>query len=203
MFYIYTIQNKVNNKLYVGWTHNYDIRWKKEISSAFCATDKAKKSYDYNSLLSKAFRKYAKTADKIKDFFLFQVIEEFEECEKNESHNAEMHYIEFFRTNVNRFGRNAGYNLTDGGEFGWLGAKHSEETKKKLSENRMGKDYLTKEWRENFGKEHCGENNSSAKLTWEIVKNIRNDYFDLGLSYSELRKKYNIIKRKIVKKYKW
>lgn len=47
--------------------------------------------------------------------------------------NKEMFWIRSYMSNINRFPEQNGMNLTDGGE-GKLGYKHSEETKRKLSE---------------------------------------------------------------------
>jgi group I intron endonuclease len=67
----------------------------------------------------------------------------------------EKFYIEFFNTKFP-----GGYNLTDGGE-GILGMKHSEKTKKKMSESARGK-VISSECREklrtiNMGKRHSTE----------------------------------------------
>lgn len=35
MFYVYSIQNNKNLKLYIGFSNNYEKRWKSEIDSAF------------------------------------------------------------------------------------------------------------------------------------------------------------------------
>lgn len=164
MFYVYCIQNVTNKKIYIGRTFDCKKRWCAEIYTAF-----NKNSGGYRNALSGAFRKYAKTKDKVKDFFTFQVLEEFENLE--ESLEAEQFWIEFFRSNVYQFGRSFGYNLTSGGE-GVLGLIHSEESKKKQAISMMGK--FAAEKNPFFGKKHTEESkiklSESLKRAWEISK---------------------------------
>jgi len=188
MFYIYTIQNKINNKLYVGWTSDYKQRWRDEKKNAFRVN-----SGDYNNLLSRAFRKYSKNTKDIENHFIFQVIEEYSDNEKSESHLAEAHFIEFFRTNINKFGKDAGYNMTSGGEFGTLGFKHSQETKDKISkikkDNPSPKVVWTNEMRVKMSENNKG---NGKKITQDIANNIRTDYRSGNYSLNDLNKKYKI-----------
>ena len=82
-----------------------------------------------------------------------------------------------------------------------MGKKLSEETKKKMSESRKGKkrseetkkkisDSLSGDKNPMFGK--TGDKNPSAKLNWEIVREIRCLYAEGNTSYRKLAQKYNV-----------
>ena len=82
-----------------------------------------------------------------------------------------------------------------------IGYKHSDESKKKMSESRKGKkrseetkkkmsESLSGEKNPMFGR--TGEKNPSAKLTWEIVSEIRELYSEGNTSFRKLAKKYNV-----------
>lgn len=150
-YYVYCIQNKLTNKIYIGKSINPEKRWKSEIKCAFNKKDSA-----YYYPLSCAFRKYAKTKDEVWYFFNFMVLEEFDN--KQDSYDSEMFFIEFYRSNVKRFGNDHGYNQTDGGEYGVSGFKHTDKNKRQYSILNIG------------------ESNWAAKLNWEKVAIIRNDY---------------------------
>jgi hypothetical protein len=71
-----------------------------------------------------------------------------------------------------------GYNITKGGE-GFRG-KHSEESKKKISQAGKGKP------------------NNRRKLTFEQAEQIREEYKVGNISTSQLAKKYKIVKKNII-----
>lgn len=62
---IYKITNTINNKVYIGQSVDIHRRWKDEKVNAFSI-----QSTEYQTLKSKAFRKYGL------ENFLFEVIEE-------------------------------------------------------------------------------------------------------------------------------
>jgi group I intron endonuclease len=116
-FYVYKITCLENNKLYFGKTKNPNTRWYKHYHS-----------YDYNSFyLQNAIKKYGK------ERFFFEIIEEFDD--EINALNKEIEYIARYKTNVNRYGKEFGYNLTDGGD-GTSGHSFvmNEETKEKISQ---------------------------------------------------------------------
>lgn len=99
-----------------------------------------------------------------------------ENLTEKEAQHIEVLLIALFETNVYRYGPDAGYNCTDGGE-GSSGYQMSEETKKKLSEAKKGKPLSPKaleklklrtkgEGNPMFGKHHTEETRKklSAKL---------------------------------------
>lgn len=93
---IYKITNIINKKIYIGQSINIQKRWNKEKSSAYNINDDS-----YNTLLSKAFRKYGI------DNFIFEIIEE---CPKELLDEKEKYYITYFDS------YNNGYNATTGGQ---------------------------------------------------------------------------------------
>lgn len=142
--YIYVIQNKINLKIYVGKTNNPDKRYKDHIYITNNSTNTNK------FLIHRAINKYGK------DNFLFQVIEEFEN--ELDCLEAEKFWIEFFRSDINRFGSEYGYNLTAGGD-GILGLKHSQQAKNKISKANKGR-IFDQETRYRMSESHKGKPSS-------------------------------------------
>lgn len=97
MIGIYKITNLINGKMYIGQSTNIKERWIKEKSSAFNSL-----SHTYNTVLSRAFRKYGL------ENFSFEVIEE---CSATELNSKERYYIYLYNCLAP-----IGYNLTDGGD---------------------------------------------------------------------------------------
>jgi len=139
MYKIYLIANIKNKKQYVGITKfSIEERFSQHVKRGF--------------LLTEAIQKYGEQN------FWIQLIEEVESAER--AYELEMYYIKEYNTKVpNR------YNITDGGDgiFGWepseeyrkecservkqlhnekkvgmYGKKHTEETKKKMSDSLRG-----------------------------------------------------------------
>ncbi len=115
MHTIYLIHNSINEKIYVGQTSkSLQHRWNVHVYNATWGT-----SYRF----SKAIRKYGKDA-----FF----IEAVAGCtEQRKADDLEKLWIVALRTYDPQFG----YNGTFGGESGLLA---TEETKKKLSQGKLG-----------------------------------------------------------------
>lgn len=113
MHYIYLIENIINNKIYIGKTHNPNKRWRKHISVSKHGS-KREKYY-----IHKAIKKYGK------DNFSFSIIESYNN--EIDCIDAERFYISYFKYIGAQL-----YNLTDGGE-GCFGRKMSKETKIKIS----------------------------------------------------------------------
>jgi hypothetical protein len=82
-----------------------------------------------------------------------------------------------------------------------IGKKLSEETKRKMSESRKGQkrtDETKRKMSESLSGEknpmygRTGDKNPASKLTWTIVKEIRELYKEGGTSIRKLAKKYNV-----------
>ena len=93
---IYKITNKINGHSYIGQSINITERWSNEKIDS-----NNKNSSSYNSLLSRAFRKYG-----IQNFS-FEILEE---CLQEELNEKEKYYIQYYDT------YNNGYNATTGGD---------------------------------------------------------------------------------------
>lgn len=128
--WIYYIKNKVNGKMYVGKTNNFERRKmehleKKELSCP---------------VLAKAYKKYG-----IENFIMMPILsfKAINNTVLNQVLNAlEKLYIKKHNTYKN------GYNLTEGGE-GLSGYKHSEKTKEKMRIAAKNK-IVTEEARHNY-----------------------------------------------------
>jgi len=144
---------------------------------------------------------------------------ELEKCfNKEELDLAERKWIKYFDSIEN------GFNLKEGGSYG----KHYEETKKKISDGRLGENNpaygkpswnsgkkLSEEHCKNLSKSHLGQNpwnkgvntgqKNASKLTLKEVEEIRKQY-NIGIKQSLLAKKYKVHRntiRKIIIRETW
>jgi len=199
LFYIYVIQNKINDKLYVGKTGKPLKRFAEHINIASGSKPRE------HSLIHSALSKYGT------DNFTFQTIEEWED--ERDAYEAEKFWIEFFRSNVSKFGRDAGYNVNEGGMGAGTGSAnpmfgktHSTETIAKMSKNRTG------EGNAMFGRKHTdktkaliaeirtnydGEKNPRALLTNLQAQEIRTKFETKKYTTKDLGTEYNV-KTKII-----
>jgi group I intron endonuclease len=109
---IYKITNLINNKIYVGSTLDFDGRWwdhKKRLRKGNHHSIKLQRSYNIHG----------------ENNILFEVLEE---CSADELLIKEQYYMDLYDTYKN------GYNCRPKDE-NHLGAKRSEESKKKMSES--------------------------------------------------------------------
>lgn len=114
--YVYKITNLVNGKIYIG-KHSTD-----DINDGYMGS---------GVILHQAYKKYGL------ECFNKEVIDYYNN--ENELNQGEIYWIAQFNSTDPKIG----YNLTYGGE-GKLGCKHSQESKRKMSEAKKGK--------------YCGEN---------------------------------------------
>lgn len=117
--YIYKITNKINGKAYIGKTNNIIRRWKEH-----------KYGHGGTAILSKAFIKYGI------DNFDFSIIY-IEKYNTTEELNKQLAELEIYYIGVYDTFKN-GYNATIGGD-GISFYKHSEKTKRKISNSNKGK----------------------------------------------------------------
>jgi hypothetical protein len=124
---IYKTTNLINGKIYIGQDSKNN--------SNYLGSGK---------LIKLAIEKYGK------ENFKKEILEH---CETKEVLNdREKYWVNKFDATKN----NVGYNLTNGGQSGWMiGMKHSEETKKNYSLNRKG--ILIGERNGMYGKKHSDE----------------------------------------------
>lgn len=199
IFYCYKITNLKNGKIYIGRTARIRDRWNEHVSRAFNIN-----SNKYNYPLSRAIRKYGTNN------FQFQIIA----CsEINQAINSsEKCYIRLYRSNINIFGKDFGYNLTDGGEgvFGFVlsdatrakmsashkGLRPTKESLEKRSKSRTGILH-TSETKINLKNMFSGEKSSRAKLTWEKVHIIRELFSQNIKTQKELAEQFGISRNNI------
>jgi len=93
---IYVVENKINNKKYIGQSTNIESRWKIHNS-------RLSKNCHNNKHLQLAWNKYGKNN------FVFKIIEE---CSKEALDKKEKYFIKFFKSDNSEFG----YNVTKGGK---------------------------------------------------------------------------------------
>ena len=191
---IYKILNLKNNKVYIGSAIDINKRWRDHRWHL-------RENKHHNSHLQSSYNKYGLENFKfnielecgIKDL----LVEERKTIKKYNSYNKEF-----------------GYNVNDP-EHVFLGKKHSEETKKKLSEQKIGNknpmygkkgkfhhNYQKKVSEESKRKisETCrgrlgrrGEKSPASKLTENDVINIRKIYVEKIMNQRELAEKYGVL----------
>lgn len=113
---VYKIENLVNGKVYIGKSNNIGNRWyehKSELNNG----------KHINSHLQNAWNKYGSES------FKFDII--YEAIDENDALKMEEYFINKFKANENKYG----YNLTTGGQSGYL----SDESIAKVSNSRIGK----------------------------------------------------------------
>lgn len=144
MGYVYMIQNVVNNKIYIGSTANYDMRKKSHIRSL-------KGGYHDNRLLQEDFNLYGEDSFKIKQLCIANSEEERFKIEASLIGALET-YKNGYNLTVDGKGR---YILTDetrlkmsinttGSNNPFYGKTHTEETRRKLSDNAKKKNWKQK-----------------------------------------------------------
>lgn len=175
--YIYLLQNKINNKIYIGQTNNIGKRL-----SIYKSNNKKK------TPIYRAINKYG--------FINFQLhILEVFDC-SIELDNAEVFWIQYFESNKKQFG----YNLASGGKVN-RGMKRSKEYKENMSN--IKKEYWKSHTVWNTGiplsdeqKAHLssikGEKASKAKFSNFQIKSIRNEFWSNICCISDFAKEYNI-----------
>lgn len=131
---IYCIRNIINNKMYIGSAKNFQNRKTRHFRSL-------EKNNHHSILLQRAYNKYGK------ENFVFEVLEE---CEYEKVLEIEQIYLD----NLKPFDGN-GYNVSRGatscvcvgknngmyGKSAMRGRKHTEESKKKMSEAQKNKNH--------------------------------------------------------------
>jgi len=160
MKYIYILQNKINNKLYIGITQNLENRWYQHVYYS-----KHPEKTGHHHYIHNAINKYGS------ENFSMLELENFEK--EQEALDAEQFWIQYFRS----WDRNVGYNLTLGGEGTW-GRKHKPEHKEKISKSLLGNKNAvgvihTDEWKQEMSVRLTGAKNHKAKITEQNVIDIR------------------------------
>jgi len=164
MYYIYALQNKINNKIYIGQTNSIKRRMREHR-----AQDRLKKK----TPIYTAIGKYG--------FENFNVIEIESFNSTNEIDEAEEFWIQYFNTRD----RNIGYNLAIGGKVN-RGNKWTDDMKKNHSN--IKKEYFNSnpkaEETRKLLRRPRGISSVNAKFTKDEVANIRKEFCNLSLNPS-------------------
>jgi group I intron endonuclease len=196
---VYCIENIFNGKKYIGYSTNIKNRWRNH-------KNYLKNGTHINNYLQNVYNKYGE------NIFKFYIIQELD-VDENYLCLMEIYWIAYYDAYVLDGG---GYNLTRGGEgcLGFCpsqdsrnkmsesgkGRKHTEETKKKMSENHwdnagenswwFGR-HLTDEHKEHVAKSNIGKKKGKNKTSEHV-----------GVSYvkdkNRWRARINIDKKRIV-----
>lgn len=159
---VYRIWNIKTNMFYIGSALNYKNRWKNHRNSLISGTHR-------NIHLQNAWNKYGENS------FRFEVLEFY--CNKEVMLNREQRFIDIALI-INK--KNL-YNINLTTKIGGFhNRKHSEITKRIMSDKRIGVS-LTK-----------GEKNPNAKLNKKIVNEIRNIYMSKRISFTKIGKMYGV-----------
>lgn len=159
--FIYEILNIVNGKRYIGQTVN------PKGSRFYPSLNTLKNRYWTNKHLLSSFEKYGINKFDVKtiDFAKSQ-----EELDKKEEY-----YIKKFGT----LDRNYGYNMKHGGSYG----KHTEETKKKISNSMKGR-IFSEEHKRKLNEARKGRHHSEETKA-KLSKANKGNIFWLGRHHSE------------------
>jgi group I intron endonuclease len=180
---VYKITNKINNKIYIGKANNPFERWKEHLN---IVKDNTKHGH---SFIHSAIKKYGK------DNFEFEIIGTYNtECE---ALDAEIIFIEQYKSNINKYGHDFGYNLTSGGD-GVIDYKPTKEQIEKSANSRRGKYKGINN--ANYGKKYSydhkrkiSESNKGKIVTDEVKEKI--SIANSGERNGQYGKKYSLKER--------
>jgi group I intron endonuclease len=173
---VYSIKNKTNGKEYIGLTtRELDVRWKQHIYES-----NKDGSWEYKTPLGLAIKKYGA------ENFTVSILERYETVDSMKV--GETDHIKQRNSHVSC----GGYNVTMGGD-GRIGAKHSDETRAKISMSNRGK-IISSETRQKMSASKQGEyelgNHPKAMAVlineterFDSLKEFVNKY---GLKYSSV-----------------
>lgn len=115
---IYKIENKINNKKYIGLSLDILNRWKEHKKGL-------SENKHHNRHLQRAWNKYGE------ENIIFEIIEL---CDKEKLNQREVFYIHYYKTNNRKYG----FNMNTGGGL-QLGFKHSQKSKNLISKIQIGR----------------------------------------------------------------
>ena len=165
---VYIHSCKISNKAYIGVTNDIKERWRNKGSRYLV---KRKDGRYAHPVFAQALIKYPDWDNDWEHIIFMDGLTE------SEAHHIECLLIALFQTNVCRYGPDAGYNCTDGGE-GSSGRIITDETRRKISEALMG--MFAGEKNPNYGKplseerrKQISETNRNRICTDETKEKLR------------------------------
>jgi group I intron endonuclease len=177
--FIYFIENKITDKIYVGKTIDPNRRW--IVHKNIAKGGKAKQPNKFSAIHA-AIVKYGV------DNFMFNVAECYPT--NDAACEAEKYWISYLR--------NCGlslYNETDGGDGVSPGTIFTEQRRRNISLSKLGKK-ASPEARLNMSRarklEFAGEKNNKSKITEDAVKKLRELYSSGEYTYRGLAKIFNL-----------
>jgi group I intron endonuclease len=161
---IYKITNIVNNKVYIGSSHNIVNRWKTHLRGL-------KNNKHHSKKLQNSFNKHGI------DKFTFEVIEE---CSRELLIEIEQYWIDKLDS------YNKGYNIVTkaGVNYGMLGKHHNDDFKKRKSEEMKGNKF-------SLGLKHSDEYKNYMKL---INSGKNNPNYGRKMNPEEIKKRIESVK---------
>lgn len=118
VYYLYRITNQANSKIYIGQSIDPDKRWKKHLAYS--------KQENKPQYIHRAMAKYGAA------YFILEVIATCKTQEDADATEVQL-ILQYDSRNPEK-----GYNLCRGGEGGWFGKKHTEESKEKNRQAHLG-----------------------------------------------------------------
>lgn len=153
IYSIYKVTNLVNNKIYIGFDSNWPSRKKGHKKSSFNPN-----AHSYNVMFHCAIRKYGW------ENFKWELIYQ----SKDGEHCLNTMETHFIKENDSICYNGKGYNMSFGGD-GNLGYRHTEQTKKIMSEKRKGVS-KSEDHKKKISKSHKGKSKDHLKHKWLITK---------------------------------
>ena len=152
---IYCLGNLIDNHEYKGQTINYKARKRQHFSDLRCGTHK-------NPYLQNAFNKYGEENFYMKELFIINGTQE----EINDAETIE----------IKKIPEGMRYNIALTGGCPMWNREHTVETRQQMSQSRIGKKHTeeSKKVMSDLAKGRTiGSNNGRTKLTEELVREIR------------------------------
>lgn len=156
---IYAITNIVNGKVYIGSTNDFEGRWE-EHKRTLC------KGSHHNCYLQHSWNKYSESAF---DFGILEFLDNLDEL-----YLAEQFWMDTYREEGKEL-----YNFGLAADNPFRGCKHSEETKRRLSEMAKGHS-VSPETRQKISKGHIGKKHTEEHKRKNSEAKKGNQY---GLGY--------------------
>jgi len=176
---VYKITNIIDNKKYFGYSSGtLQKRWKGHCENTF--------KFNSNYCFHNAIRKYGRNNFKKEVIRVCKTIKEAKVWERI--------YIRKFKTNINRYGHDFGYNMTDGGE-GTSGFKWTEKQKENCSKAQKRR-FLTQD---SPMKRRCHTKKAKKKMSKSTKKQIERDGHPMKNKHHSEKTKKKISKAR--KKY--